>query len=120
MKFKFFFLMVLFLGFGAVSFAQSTVTSDKKDSTTPTVTTDQQKTGECTHQTTVSSNADCKWVDANNDGKCDSCGKTAEECKTACKPAAAPSKGCDPAACPGHSKEATKSSSCCPSKDGKK
>jgi hypothetical protein len=119
MKMKLFFLMVLFLAIGTASFAQATVTTEKKDANTPAVTTDRQKTGDCTH-TTMTPKTDCKWVDANNDGKCDSCGLTAEECKEKCKTTtAAPSKGCDPAVC-GSNKEGAKSSSCCPSKDGKK
>ena len=28
---------------------------------------------------------ECTFVDQNNDGKCDTCKKTAEECKQACK-----------------------------------
>lgn len=30
---------------------------------------------------------ECTFVDQNNDKKCDTCGKTAEECKQACKAA---------------------------------
>lgn len=122
MKLKFFFFLVLFLGLGAASFAQSKddAAADKKDASAPVVTTDQSKAGNCAHDASTTAKGDCKWVDANNDGKCDACGMTAEECKEKCKKETTATKGCDPAACSGHSKEATKSSSCCPSKDGKK
>jgi hypothetical protein len=118
MKTKFFFLLVLFLAIGAASFAQSTTTdTEKKDASAPVVTTDQQKAGECSHHDAMTAQAGCTFVDADKDGKCDTCGKTAEECKEKCKAEATPTKGCDPAAC--GAKEGEKSS-CCPSKGGKK
>jgi hypothetical protein len=117
MKMKFFILMILFLGIGAASYAQSqATTTEKKDAPKAqvTTTTDQgSKTGECTgHQ--AGTKADCKWVDANNDGKCDSCGKTEAECKEKCAPA--PQKSGCSASCP-MSKSCGETS---PSKDGKK
>jgi len=115
MKLKFFILIVLFLGIGAISFAQaqSASPSEKKDAPAQVVAPDQGKTGECTgHQ--AGAKAECKWVDANNDGICDTCKKTEKECKEACKPAEQKS-GC------AMQKECGKSgASCCPSKDGKK
>jgi hypothetical protein len=112
MKTKFFFLLVLFLGFGALTFAQaqSTAPAEKKDAATQVATPDNAKTGECTGHATMGAKADCKWVDANGDGKCDSCGKTEKECKEACKttPAAeTPKAGCG-ATCP-HAKDCGKS-----------
>ena len=53
MKIKFFILLVLFLGIGAASFAQTTTTApaEKKDSPAQVTTTAPAKTGECTgHQ----------------------------------------------------------------------
>ena len=117
MKTKFFFLLVLFLGIGALTYAQTQVAApaENKDANTQVVAPDQAKTGECTGHATMGSKADCKWVDANGDGKCDTCNKTDKECKEACKPAEQKSGD---AACPVQ-KECGKSSSCC-SKGGKK
>lgn len=117
---KFFILMILFLGIGAASYAQSqATTTEKKDAPKAqiTTTTDQgSKTGECTGHQATGTKADCKWVDANNDGKCDSCGMTQAECKEKCAPAESKKSGCS-ASCP-MSKSCGESSS--PSKDGKK
>lgn len=122
MKTKFFLLLALFLGISAMTFAQSQATvTDKKDANTQVVTQDQAKTGECTGHATMGSKADCKWVDANGDGKCDTCNKTEKECKEACKTeAAAPAAktGCA-SSCP-HAKDCGKSTGSAPSKDGKK
>ena len=120
MKIKFFILMVLFLGIGAISYAQSQASApeEKKDSPAQVVNPEQGKTGECTGHMTSGAKADCKWVDANNDGICDTCKKTAKECQEKCATPATTGSKCNPAAC--GSKEGTKSSSCCPSKGGKK
>ena len=120
MKIKFFFLLALFLGIGAITFAQAQTTApaETKDVSTQTVAPDHAKTGECTGHSTTGMKADCKWIDADNDGKCDTCKKTEAECKEACKHDAAattPKSGC------AMQKECGKSgASCCPSKDGKK
>ncbi|MDX9883776.1 MAG: hypothetical protein RBS73_17075 [Prolixibacteraceae bacterium] len=111
MKAKFFFFFILFLGFSAITFAQATTADpvEKKDAPAVVTTPDHAKTGECTGHTTTAK-ADCKWVDANGDGKCDSCGKTEKECKEACAPKAAattPKSGCA-STCP-HAKECGKS-----------
>jgi len=115
MKSKFFFLMVLFLGIGYISYAQSAADAPaaKQDETTKVTTTDQGKSGECQQTQTVST-TECKWVDANNDGICDVCGK--KDCGNKSK--AVTSSKCDPAAC--SSKSTAKPTGCCPSKDGKK
>jgi Skp family chaperone for outer membrane proteins len=116
MKIKFFFLLVLFLGIGALTFAQAQTAApaETKDVNTQVVAPDHAKTGECTGHGTMEAKADCKWVDANNDGVCDTCKKTEKECKEACK-SAEPKTGC------AMQKECGKSgASCCPSKDGKK
>jgi hypothetical protein len=116
MKTKFFFLMVLFLGISALTFsqAQATAPADNKDVNTQVVAPAPAKTAECAGHQTTGMKAECKWVDANNDGICDTCKKTEKECKEACKPAESKT-GC------AMQKECGKSgASCCPSKDGKK
>lgn len=116
MKTKFYFLVILFLALGAMSYAQTEAAapSDKKDAPAQVATPDQGKTMDCPGHQAGSAKADCKWVDADNDGKCDTCGKTEKECKEACKPADEKS-GC------AYKKECGKSgASCCPSKDPKK
>jgi hypothetical protein len=117
MKIKFFFLMVLFLGIGAATFAQAQTAApaEKKDAPAQVVNPEPAKTGECQGHQSAEAKSECKWVDANNDGICDTCNKTQKECKENCKGES--KKGCDPAAC---GKEGGKSSGCCPSKDGKK
>jgi hypothetical protein len=120
MKTKFFFLLVLFLGINALTFAQtqSAASTEKKDAPTVVTTTDQAKTGECVGHSTTGAKADCKWVDANSDGKCDKCGHTEKECKEACKtsPAAtAPKKSCA-STCP-HAKDCGKSTGSTPPKE---
>jgi hypothetical protein len=118
MKSKFFLLFVLFLAIGLASFAQTAATSSDVKKDTPAQTTvDQTKSGACAGHETMSK-AECKWVDANNDGICDTCKKTAKECQEKCATPATTGSKCNPAAC--GSKEGTKSSSCCPSKGGKK
>ena len=119
MKTKFFILVILFLGIGAISYAQSQTSAPdvKKDAPTVVTTTDQAKTGECTGHQTTEVKAECKWVDANNDGICDTCKKTQKECKEACK--AGEMKSGSAAGCP-MQKECGKSPSCCSAKGGKK
>lgn len=120
MKTKFFILVILFLGIGAISYAQSQTSTPAADkSTTPVqvVAPEQGKTGECQGHQTTEMKADCKWVDANNDGICDTCKKTEKECKEACK--TGEQKSGTSAGCP-MQKECGKTSSCCPSKGGKK
>ncbi|MCK9400230.1 MAG: hypothetical protein M0Q51_09615 [Bacteroidales bacterium] len=118
MKLKFFILFVLFLGIGAISYAQSQTSApaEKKDAPAQVVNPDQGKSGECPgHQTTVVK-SDCKWVDANNDGICDTCNKTKKDCMDNCKTGS--EKKCDPAKCCPNG--GAKPAGCCPSKDGKK
>jgi hypothetical protein len=117
MKTKFFLLIVLFLGISALTYAQTEAAApaDKKEAPAAVTATDNAKTGECPGHATMAAKADCKWVDANGDGKCDTCNKTEKECLEACKPAEQKSGD---AACPVQ-KECGKSSSCC-SKGGKK
>jgi hypothetical protein len=119
MKIKFFILMVLFLGIGAFTYAQTTAApAEKKDAPAQVTSPEKGKTGECTgHQ--AGAKSECKWVDANNDGKCDTCGKTEKECKEKCAPASEPKKEGCAASCPMH-KECGESSGTKPSKDGKK
>jgi len=119
MKIKFFILMVLFLGIGAISYAQSEASApaDKKDAPAQVVSPEPAKTAACPGHQTTEVKSECKWVDANNDGICDTCSKTKKDCMENCKGES--KKGCDPAACSGH-KEGAKSTGCCPSKDGKK
>jgi hypothetical protein len=122
MKIKFFILLVLFLGIGAASFAQTATTApaDKKDGSTQ-VTTTPAKTGECTGHQEMGAKSDCKWVDANGDGKCDTCGKTEKECKAACgseTKGEGKKEGCS-SSCPMH-KECTGKEGSAPPKDGKK
>lgn len=108
MKIKFFILLVLFLGIGVASFAQTATSApaDKKDGSTQV--------------TTTPAKSDCKWVDANGDGKCDTCGKTEKECKAACGDAKGEPKkeGCS-SSCPMY-KECTGKEGSAPPKDGKK
>ena len=113
MKTKFFFLVVLFMGISAFMYAQTQAEA-------PTVKKD-GKTVECTGHAGMGAKADCKWVDADGDGKCDSCHKTEKECKEACKtvPASTEAKAGCAASC-AHAKECGKSSGAAPSKDGKK
>jgi hypothetical protein len=123
MKTKFFLLIALFLGMSAYTFAQSQTAAptEKKDAPAVVTTPDQAKTGECAGHATMGAKAECKWVDANGDGKCDTCNKTEKECKEACKhePAATtPKSGCA-ATCP-HAKDCGKSTGTAPSKDGQK
>jgi hypothetical protein len=117
MKMKLFFFLVLFLGFGAASFAQAQAATDKQEAPKAQVVSTEKssKTGECSGHT-MGAKADCKWVDANNDGKCDSCGMTQAECKEKCAPAETKKSGCS-SSCP-MSKSCGEASS--PSKDGKK
>jgi hypothetical protein len=118
MKIKFFILMILFLGIGAASYAQSqsSTTAEKKDApSAQIVAPEQSKTGECTGHTGTAK-AECKWVDANGDGKCDTCGMTEAECKEKCGTAAPKKEGCG-ASCPMH-KSCGEGST--PPKDGKK
>jgi hypothetical protein len=119
MKTKLFFFFILFMGIGAFTYAQteSAAPAEKKDA--PAVTTsapDKAKMGECSDHKTMAAKADCKWVDANNDGKCDSCGHTEKECKEACKHEAAtpaPKKAGCASTCP-HAKDCGKSASAPP------
>lgn len=115
MKSKFFFMLVLFLGIGFVSFSQSQseAPATEKDGAAKTMTVDPAKGGDGSHAITVAT-ADCKWVDANGDGICDTCGK--KDCKAPAKSAG--SSNCDPAACA--PKGDAKPSGCCSSKGGKK
>jgi hypothetical protein len=102
MKTKFFLLVILFLAIGAMSYAQTEAAapSDKKDAPAQVATPDQGKTMDCPGHQTGTAKADCKFVDANKDGKCDNCGKTEAECQAKCAPA--PKKeGCG-ASCPMH------------------
>lgn len=122
MKTKFFLLIVLFLGISALTFAQTQTAApaEKKDAPAAVSTTDQAKTGECAGHSTTGAKADCKWVDANADGKCDGCGHTEKECKEICKhetkaPAPAPKSGC--AASCAHAKECGKSAGSTPPKE---
>jgi hypothetical protein len=115
MKTKIFILMILFLGIGAISFAQSatSTTSDKKDA--PSQTVAPAKTGECTGHQGAEMKSECKFVDANKDGVCDTCGKTEKECAEKCKKDEPKKEGCG-TACPMH-KECGEAA---PKKDGKK
>jgi len=115
MKSRFLFLFVLFMGFSAYTFAQAAAEAApvKQDAPKQEMSMDKAKSAECAHGQTAAK-SDCKWVDANNDGICDTCGK--KECGD--KKAAKSMSGCDPAACP--SKSGTMPSGCCSSKGGKK
>jgi hypothetical protein len=116
MKTKIFILTILFMGISAFMYAQteSSAPDAKKDA----------KSGECTGHANMGVKADCKWVDADTDGKCDKCGKTEKECKEACAPAKqAPAttstkKNCA-TTCP-HSKDCGKTTGTAPSKEGNK
>ena len=114
MKAKYFISFILFLAISAVSYAQTQTDAPaaKKDAPVQQTTVDQSK-GCSGHQGEAIGKADCKWVDANNDGVCDTCGS--KTCKDQSK--ASGSKNCDPGC---HSKDAVKPSGDCPSKDGKK
>ena len=118
MKTKFFLLTALFLGFAAMTYAQSesAAPAEKKDAPTVVSTPDQSKTGECQHHGTMGAKTECKWVDANGDGKCDTCGKTEKECKESCKATTEPKKeGCG-SSCPYHKECGGKASSTAPPK----
>lgn len=119
MKTKFFFLVILFLAIGAMTYAQTEAAAptDKKDAPAQVATPEQGKTMDCPGHQAGAAKADCKWVDADKDGKCDTCGKTEKECKDACK-AESTMKGCDPASCMGN--KGSKSGGCCSSKEPKK
>jgi len=121
MKTKFFLLIVLFLGISALTYAQtqSAAPATSKEAPAVTATPDQAKTGDCTGHSTSGAKMDCKWVDANGDGKCDSCGKTEKECKEACAPKAATTKSSCASTCP-QAKDCGKSAGSAPAKDGKK
>jgi hypothetical protein len=110
MKAKFFFFFVLFLGISALTYAQTETAAPAENKDTPAVvaTPDHAKTGECTGHQATGAKAECKWVDADGDGKCDTCKKTEKECKEACAPKAeTPKSGCA-ATCP-HAKDCGKS-----------
>lgn len=119
MKIKFFYLLVLLMGIGVISYAQteSAAPADQKDAPVQAVSPEPAKTAECPGHQTMAAKTDCKWVDANNDGICDTCKKTEKECMEKCKGESA--KGYDPAACTGHN-DSAKSTGCCSSKGGKK
>jgi hypothetical protein len=111
MKIKLFILLVLFLGIGATSYAQSQTSApaEKKDAPSAQIVAPD-------HAKTTDAKADCKWIDADNDGKCDSCGKTKAECDEKCGTTAPKKSGCS-SSCPMHKScgEATATP-----KDGKK
>lgn len=120
MKTKFFLLFVLFLGISAITFAQTETKAPAAKADAPAVvaTPDHAKTGECTGHATTGTKADCKWVDADGNGKCDTCGHTEKECKEACKheeKAPAAKSGC--AASCAHAKECGKSTGTTPPKE---
>ena len=113
MKSKFFLLVILFMGISAFMYAQTEASApvEKKE----------VKSMECSGHGAMGAKADCKWVDSNGDGKCDTCGKTEKECKEACKstPATTSAKqGCG-ATCP-HAKDCGKSTGTAPVKEGEK
>jgi Tfp pilus assembly protein PilX len=120
MKTKFFFLVVLlvvlFMGISAFMYAQSQATA-------PAETKDVKST-ECSGHAAMGAKADCKWVDADGDGKCDTCKKTEKECKEACAPKAATTttsakSGCA-STCP-HAKDCGKpTGTAAPAKEGDK
>ena len=118
MKTKFFILIVLFLGISALTYAQteSSAPAEKKDAPTVVTTPDNAKTGECQGHANMGAKAECKWVDADGDGKCDTCGKTEKECKEACAPKAATTKSGCAATCP-QAKSCGKSTENTPPKD---
>jgi hypothetical protein len=119
MKTKFFFLVVLFLGISALTYAQTQTSApaQTKDAPSAVVAPEKAKSGDCAGQTTTGAKMDCKWVDTNSDGKCDKCGMTEKECKEACK--TVETKSASAAGCPVQ-KECGKASSCCSSKGGPK
>ncbi len=113
---RFFILILMLFAFSTLVCAQSqsVSTDSKKNTPAPTVQQDKAKTGECTGHMEAHK-AECKFVDANNDGLCDTCGK--KDCKEASKSGTAtPSKT---EGCP-YQKECGKSPSCTTGKDGKK
>jgi hypothetical protein len=108
MNIKSFIIILILVAFGIAAMAQSqeAPAAAKKDVPAQTISADKAKTGDCAgHQT--SAKADCKWVDANNDGLCDVCGS--KECKDK-KQTAAPKSGAA-APCP-HYKDCGAPSSC--------
>ena len=120
MKSKFFMLLVLFMGLGAFTFAQSQTDAPagKQDAPVQASQVDQHKSADCPHHQAAvkpECKVECKWVDANNDGVCDTCGK--KDCKEKCK--TADGKKCDPSACTGMKADA-KPSGCCSAKGNKK
>ena len=120
MKSKFFMMLVLFMSLGAFTFAQTQAEApaEKKDAPAKTINVDQQKSTDCPHHQAAvkpECKVECKWVDADKDGICDTCGK--KDCKEKCK--TADGKKCDPAACTGQKAEAMPSG-CCSAKGGKK
>lgn len=123
MKAKIFFFFILFLGISAISYSQtqSAAPAEKKDAPTVVSTPDQSNTGECQHHGTMGAKTGCKFVDANGDGKCDTCGKTEKECKEACKTTPEPKKeGCG-SSCPYHKECGGKTpTTTTPPKDGQK
>ena len=120
MKTKFFFFFILFLGMCAFSYAQTETAAPVEKKDAPAVAADSPdhaKMGECAGHATMDSKADCKWVDADGDGKCDTCGKTDKECKEACKhETATPAKKSGCAASCAHAKECGKSTGSAPPK----
>lgn len=120
MKIKFFILMVLFLGIGAFSYAQTETAAPAATKDAPAqVAPEQGKTADCPGHQSTEMKAGCKWVDADNDGKCDTCGKTVKECNEKCASSSAPKKEGCAASCPMH-KECGESHGTKPSKDGTK
>jgi hypothetical protein len=112
MKTKFFFLVVLFMGISAFMYAQSQATA-------PAETKDVKST-ECSGHAAMGAKADCKWVDADGDGKCDTCKKTEKECKESCAPKATTAKSGCASTCP-HAKDCGKSTgTTAPVKEGEK
>ena len=117
MKTKFFLLIVLFLGISALTYAQteSAAPAETKDAPAA-ITTDHAKTDGCQGHAEMGAKAECKWVDADGDGKCDTCKKTEKECKEACAPKAAATKSGCAASC-AHAKECGKSTGTTPPKE---
>jgi hypothetical protein len=116
MNTKFVLILILFLGIGMSSYAQSQISAstEKKDAPVQVAGTEQAKSGESIQGQAVTK-TDCKWVDANKDGVCDNCGR--KDCQP--KGQGSPSGKCDPAACQFH-KECGKPASCGAAKDIKK
>lgn len=107
MKMKSFILIVLFLGIGMMSYAQSQSEAPAAKKDAPAIE----------HSKATGAKAECKWVDANNDGKCDACGMTASECKEKCAPA--PKKSGCASTCP-MSKSCGENKAVAEPKDGRK